>query len=186
LFVALVPPEAVLNELDRALAGARATLSPNDLRWTARAQWHLTLAFLGEVSADLLPAVHGACAVAVHGRGGGLLQLRGGGRFGNRVLWAGLAGDRALVVDLAARLAAAFRAAGVHCDDGPYRAHLTLARAARGAAPDLRAAVDALAGFAGTPWQPDAVRLMHSQPGAGPGGHARHVELGRWPLRTDP
>jgi 2'-5' RNA ligase len=183
LFVALVPPADARAELatavDAVLPGA-----PVVLRWTPREQWHLTLAFLGNVSAELLPAVHGACAVAVHGRCAGPLRIAGAGRFTDRVLWAGLDGDLALLVDLARRLAAALRAAGIDVDDRPYRPHLTLARAPRHISPDLRPTVAALDGFVGRDWQPDAIRLMHSRLGAAPGGHAVHAEVGRWPLRA--
>jgi 2'-5' RNA ligase len=76
----------------------------------------------------------------------------------------------------------ALRAAGVDLEERRYRPHLTLARSARGSAPDLRPSVAALADFRGRAWQPDAVRLMHSRLGAGPGGHAVHDELACWPL----
>ncbi|HEX5812494.1 MAG TPA: 2'-5' RNA ligase family protein, partial [Pseudonocardia sp.] len=49
-FVALVPAAAVLDELAAAVAPVRA--AHPDLRWTPPAQWHLTLAFLGEVDGD--------------------------------------------------------------------------------------------------------------------------------------
>jgi len=87
-----------------------------------------------------------------------------------------------LLVDLAARLGAALRAAGVEVDDRPYRPHLTLARSPRDISPDLRPTVAALSAFEGQRWQPDAVRLMHSRLGAAPGGRAVHAEVGRWPL----
>jgi 2'-5' RNA ligase len=182
LFVALVPPADALAELATAL-DAVAPAAPPTLRWTPREQWHLTLAFLGNVRAERLPAVHGACAVAAHGRCAAPLQLAGAGRFGDRVLWAGLGGDRPLLIHLAARLRAALRAGGVEVDERPYRPHLTLARATRDSAPDLGPTVAALAAFSGRRWQPDAIRLMHSRLGAGPGGHAVHAEIGRWPLR---
>ena len=45
LFVGLVPPPAVLDDLEAACAPFR--LVRDDLRWTGRELWHLTLAFLG-------------------------------------------------------------------------------------------------------------------------------------------
>jgi 2'-5' RNA ligase len=181
LFVALVPPADALAELAAAVDVVRPE-APAVLRWTPPEQWHLTLAFLGNVSAELLPAVQAACAVAARGRRAAPLQIAGAGRFGDRVLWAGIDGDRPLLVDLAARLVAALHAAGIDVDDRPYRPHLTVARAPRDTAPDLRPTVAALAEFAGRRWHPDAVRLMHSRLGAAPGGRAVHVEVGRWPL----
>jgi RNA 2',3'-cyclic 3'-phosphodiesterase len=53
LFVGLVPSSAALDDLDGACAPFR--LARDDLRWTGRELWHLTLAFLGEVSEESLP-----------------------------------------------------------------------------------------------------------------------------------
>ena len=47
LFVAIAPPAAVLDELDALAAPLRA--GRQDLRWTDREAWHVTLAFLGQV-----------------------------------------------------------------------------------------------------------------------------------------
>src|ERR1700720_2625468 len=47
LFVAIAPSAAVLDELD-ALAGPLRA-GRQDLRWTNREAWHVTLAFLGQV-----------------------------------------------------------------------------------------------------------------------------------------
>ena len=52
LFVGLVPPPAALDDLDAVCAPFR--LARDDLRWTSRELWHLTLAFLGEVSEESL------------------------------------------------------------------------------------------------------------------------------------
>jgi 2'-5' RNA ligase len=53
LFVAIVPPPDVLAELADAVAPLR-TARPQ-LRWTGPDDWHLTLAFLGNVVEDVLP-----------------------------------------------------------------------------------------------------------------------------------
>ena len=64
LFVALVPPPAVLGGLDAAVAPLR-TLRPG-LRWTSQDGWHITLAFLGEtsetVAARLMPQLERAAS----------------------------------------------------------------------------------------------------------------------------
>ena len=68
LFVALWPPEAVLDALE---ALPRPELLR--LRWTTRGQWHVTLRFLGAADRDVTAAAlqtlrHVAVDVAVSGR----------------------------------------------------------------------------------------------------------------------
>ena len=62
------------------------------MRWNRIEDWHITLAFLGE-----LPVADGpAPAAAARGARGGpppVLALRGGGHFDERVLWSGIDGD---------------------------------------------------------------------------------------------
>jgi 2'-5' RNA ligase len=84
-FVALVPPDDVLGELADAVAPVRA--AHPDLRWTPAAQWHLTLAFLGEVDEGVLPELVERLARAARRHPPVSLALAGGGRFGDRVLW---------------------------------------------------------------------------------------------------
>ena len=48
MFVALVPPPAVLEHLEEFLA-VRREAGP-ELRWTLPEQWHLTLAFMPSVA----------------------------------------------------------------------------------------------------------------------------------------
>ena len=52
LFVGLAPSAEALDDLDAACAPLRP--GRGDLRWTSRELWHITLAFLGEVSEDSL------------------------------------------------------------------------------------------------------------------------------------
>ncbi len=59
LFVGLWPAPEVADVLD----GLARPQHP-DVRWTARAQWHVTLRFLGEVEDDDMPALIEALAVA--------------------------------------------------------------------------------------------------------------------------
>jgi len=46
LFVAVLPPQGALAELEAAVAPLRPAWP--DLRWAGQDRWHLTLAFLGE------------------------------------------------------------------------------------------------------------------------------------------
>ncbi|MDT7652255.1 MAG: 2,3-cyclic 3-phosphodiesterase [Pseudonocardiales bacterium] len=179
LFVALTPPPNVVSELSIATEALRA--EQPGLRWALPDQWHLTLAFLGEVG-------EGATSDLVErlGRVAGrspplLLSLGGAGRFGDRVLWTRVRGETDRLRRLAASAQAAARRARLRVEDRPYRPHLTVARARGGA--DLQPAVAALAGFEGTPWTADELHLVCSYLGAGPGGTARHETWASWPLR---
>ena len=48
MFVAVVPPEGAVQDLE-AFLGPRREAGP-ELRWAATEQWHLTLAFMPDVS----------------------------------------------------------------------------------------------------------------------------------------
>ena len=148
LFVAAVPPAAVLDEI--------AALSRPDiegLRWTSRDQWHVTLRFLGRV-ADV-----GAVTAALEPVSLPRCEARLGpetGRFGRRVLQVPVAG----LGDLAAAVVAATAAVGEPPEDRPFAAHLTLARARAPRGIDLRA----LTGVAvSARWTVDDVCLMESR-----------------------
>jgi len=203
-----MPPARALAELD-AVVGSLRVAHP-ELRWTPTTQWHLTLAFLGEVDEGVLPDLGERIARAARRHPPTSLAFGGGGRFGDRVLWTRVHAapygthpsarespvstgrvshsDRPRGGDdlrrLAASVTAAARRCGIALDERPYRPHLTLARSRDGA--DLRPAVAALAGFAGSPWTADALHLVQSRLGAGPGGTAVHEVVGTWPLGRAP
>jgi len=176
-FVALIPPPAVLDELAAALAPVRADRP--GLRWTPAGQWHLTLAFLGEIDEGVLPDLTERLGRAARRHPPMQLALGGAGRFGDRVLWTRVHAPDDLRA-LAASVGAAARRCRIPVDDRPYRAHLTLARARPGT--DLRPLVEALRMFTGTRWTADALHLVRSRLGAGPGGTAAHDVLETWPL----
>jgi RNA 2',3'-cyclic 3'-phosphodiesterase len=178
-FVALTLPDTVLAELAEAVAPLRAAAHPG-LRWTPAAQWHVTLAFLGEIDETVLPSLTERLARAARRHPPTALALGSGGRFGDRVLWIRVAGGGDALRRLAGSVGAAARRSGIAVEDRPYRPHVTLARARRGT--DLRPAVEALRGFEGSPWTADAVALVRSRLGAGPGGSAAHEIVGTWPL----
>lgn len=180
LFVAIDPPPQALAELDAELGPTRV-MAPHGLRWTRPEQWHLTLAFLGEVPDAAVPALTTALAAAV-GDAPMRLRLAGGGCFGDKVLWAGVAGDVHALRTLAETVAGVARTAGIAAPKAPYRPHLTLARAGKEAA-DLRPAATALADVVGAAWDVAEVRLVRSRLGAGPGNSATHEVIARWPRR---
>lgn len=179
LFVAVTPPPQVLDELRSATAAMRSARS--ELRWTRPDQWHLTLAFLGEVGDEARAEISARLGRISARHPPMRLALHGAGRFGDRVLWTRVTGDVVALRGLAASVRAAARRARVDVEDRPYRPHLTLARGRDGA--DLRPVVDALAGFAGRTWIASELHLVRSHLGAGPERTSRYESLKSWTLR---
>ena len=178
LFVAWVPPAAVLDEIAAEINRLRSAAP--ELRWAKRDQWHLTLAFLGEVEERRIPGLAERLGRAAHRHDAFDLSFSGGGRFSHSILWAGVRGDRDRLRALAGSVAAAARRAGVDLVDRPYRPHLTLARSRARGDVDLRPLVASAAAFAGTTWTADAIHLIQSRLGANP----TYTTLGSWPLRA--
>ncbi len=189
LFVAVLPPVEAVQELVDAVAPARELPGADRLRWTGVDSWHLTLAFLGEVAVERLPELEGALADVAAGHGAHRLRIAGSGRFGDKVLWAGVDGETWALRRLAE--AAAEAAAGVIGESDAFRfhPHLTLARAGsshgqrravrRLAVGELEALEAALAPFRGVEWEAAELHLMKSEPD---GGVAHYETVRCWPL----
>ncbi|MEU9126059.1 RNA 2',3'-cyclic phosphodiesterase [Streptomyces sp. NPDC048506] len=185
LFAAVLPPAPALRELAVEVALLQRLPAAERLRWTGRDGWHFTLAFYGEVSADVLPDLKERLARAAHRRDPYELWIAGGGRFADRVVWVGADGDRLAMRRLADAAAAAGRRAGVAMADEhrPYTPHLTLAR---NRVPALRLApyATALTEFVGSRWTVGRLSLMRSHPPVrGVAGDQPHYEeIASWPL----
>jgi 2'-5' RNA ligase len=184
LFVAVVPPSDVLDELEAAAAPLRPGWPA--LRWTGMPAWHLTLAFLGEVGADTADAL-GPRLERAAGRHPSLpVSLAGSGAFPGparaRVLWTGLRGDHRALAAVARSVAAGARRAGAPPpDEGRrFRPHVTLARCREPT--DVSGLVAELAGYAGAPWTAAEIHLIRSNPG-GVGAAPHYETVARWPLR---
>lgn len=178
LFVAVVPPHKVLDDLARVVTPLR----DKALTWALTDAWHVTLAFYGEVSDDLRADLSRRLARAAHRYEPFSLQVRGAGRFGRSVLWAGVAGDVEPLRRLAMSAMASGRRAGLDVEAGRrFRPHITLARSSRNA--DLRPYVEQLRDYEGEPWTVHDIALIRSHLGAGPGRRPRYETLDTYPLR---
>jgi RNA 2',3'-cyclic 3'-phosphodiesterase len=132
-FVAVGVPPSVRDEMARSTASLRRTDA--GLRATAPAGWHLTLAFLGELTEEraALAATVTAQALATHApRPAPWLGLGAADRFGDRVLYVPVHDDPAgALARFAEDLRAALATAGFALPSTRFHPHVTLARARR-------------------------------------------------------
>ncbi len=183
LFAAVLPPAEAAAELAVAVDGLRDLPGSDSLRWTGRAGWHFTLAFMGEVDESLLPELHERLGRAAHRTAPFPLRIHGSGHFGKRALWAGAAGGLDEMRLLAERAEAAARRTGIPMEEHRrYTAHLTIARSRVEAS--LARYTEALSDFEGTPWQVTELALVRSRlPVSGVRGEEpRYETVGSWPL----
>ncbi|WP_017556167.1 RNA 2',3'-cyclic phosphodiesterase [Nocardiopsis baichengensis] len=169
LFIAVTPPEHVLDAAEEAVREALGEHPDPGLRWTRREDRHITLLFLGETAPGRLPALEQAFTDELARHGPERVALRGAGTFPGddsaaTVLWAGVQGEHTAspLAGPAAGLRRAARTGGVRVERRPFVPHLTLARSRRPAhLSALRTALGALA----TPfWEAGEVHLVESRP----------------------
>lgn len=138
-FIALEPPEGFVEDV---AAMARVLGAAVEGRFVPRQNYHVTLAFLGDIdeaqAREAMDAMDEACAeaAAVPMRPDGLGKF---GRASDSTLWLGLAPDAELA-GLADRLREVLRSRGIGFDGKPFLPHITLARRAKlpkGALPEL-------------------------------------------------
>ena len=182
LFVALWPPAEVVEHLQAAAADvAERVGAPSGIRWVTAQQLHLTVAFLGETDALHQSRTQERLARVCARHPPLTLRLAGAGRFGDRILFVKVAGDREQLGRLAASVAAAGRRAGLTLEDRPWRAHITVARARPGGA-GLRELARALDGYRSSTWTADDVHLVHSRLGAGEDRRSSYETVASWSL----
>ncbi len=184
MFVAVRPPEQVIEDLDEFLTVRREA---GPFRWTAVDQIHLTLAFLAEVPDHRLDDLVDRLAHAAQRRTTFETVVAGGGAFPDpargRVLYAGLelSTEAATELDqLAAGCRTAATTSGLEVDGQRFRPHLTLARCGR--PKELSSWVRLLDAYRGPPWQVDEVSLVGSHLGEGPRRQPRHELVQTLPL----
>lgn len=129
-FIALELPRGFADET----AGmARQLSSVVKGRFSPRENYHLTLAFLGEIGEAQARGAIAALDTACEGILPVELRPEGLGHFGrpsDATLWLGVAPSQELI-ELCVRVRAELAAAGLSFDDKPFRPHITLARRAR-------------------------------------------------------
>ncbi len=176
-FVGVPIGEQLRDDLSNYVARLREPPEARSLRWSDAAGWHLTLAFLGTVAPDALPAIERGLTAVARGRAPFSAATGGVGAFPSprdmRVLWYGVDDSAGRLAALATDLAAA-----LGLPPTAFRAHLTLARSREGRRGQVLMAT--LAGAAGEPPRGeisvDRLELYRSHLGHGP---ARYEVLAR-------
>lgn len=164
-FLGIWPDEATRDALD-----ALERPAVDDLRWTTRDQWHVTLRFLGELGDHEVDPLLAALRAEVTGEG--RVRCVAGPDtvvLGRRILAVPVVG----VDDLARRVLAVAEPFGSDHPDEPFRGHLTLARARR------RVPAHLVGWPLAATWSSATVDLIESR--LEPGG-ARYETVGRVPL----
>jgi RNA 2',3'-cyclic 3'-phosphodiesterase len=179
LFAAVDPPADVRASLSAAIGSESADRA----RWVPPAQWHLTLAFYGEVDGGKVDKLQAGLARAAQRTQPFGLRLAGAGTFPRqaaraRVLWIGIDGEVDAMRRLADRCAGAGRRARIAVDDRKFRPHLTLARARRETV-DVQDVIERLSSYTSPWWTVTTLRLVHSTLGS----VVRHETLREFELR---
>lgn len=162
-FVAILPPDAVLDAIEQTVAPVRRSSAGKKLRWATRDQWHITLQFLGRVAdAD---AVNDVVHEAVSGIAPFGAQFGGAGAFPSvanaTVLWAGVGEGLSAMESMARHVEQALVPLGHESERREFHPHLTLARV--NPPGGVAAPVNALDQVVGPPWRVDEVLLMYSR-----------------------
>lgn len=181
MFVAVVPPEGVLEDLEEFLAPRREAAP---WRWTLPEQWHVTLAFLEDVPDHALDELVERLTATAGKRDPMPAQVRGGGAFPHvgeaKVIWAGLETDQEELARAAVGARSAASGAGVEVDGQRFRPHVTLARLNRPV--EATKWVRLLDGYVGPTWTVEDIALVASYLGEGPRGRPRYEVVERFSL----
>jgi 2'-5' RNA ligase len=136
LFIAINLHESIRDRIDRLVGSLRSLDLP--VRWVDSSTFHLTLAFLGEVSADRVSAIEESMALAASEQHAFAIRL---GQLAvapslrrPRVIWLEVERSRVLE-ELQSRLAGSLDERGFVLEARGFRPHVTLGRARRQARP---------------------------------------------------
>ncbi len=130
-FIAIELTPATRRILADAVSDLKGRTEAN-VRWVNPGNVHLTLKFLGNVDAAVIPSLVESVQAAVGGSGSFRLTLGSLGAFPNparaRVVWVGLEGAVDALLDLQRRVEHAATAMGLAEEQRPFAPHLTLGR----------------------------------------------------------
>jgi RNA 2',3'-cyclic 3'-phosphodiesterase len=181
MFVAVVPPDDVLEDLE-AFVSPRRDAAP--FRWTDPEQWHLTLAFSRDVPDRSYDDLVDRLTRAARKRRPIEARISGGGAFPNvgraRIVYAGVETDREELRRMATGARAAVAKSGAEVDGQRFTPHLTLARINKPI--EATRFVQLLDAYDGPRWTVQEIALVASHLGEGPRNRARHEVVGTFSL----
>ena len=183
MFVAVIPPESAVEDLDDFLSARRnAGARPGEhFRWTLAEQWHVTLAFAAHVPDRAFESLCERLESAAGRHAAYDTRIGGGGAFPHpdlaRVLYAGVEGS---FDELSRAARNAVSAAGVVVDGQRFHPHVTLARLGRPA--NVTRWVRLLDSYAGPTWSVSELALVESHLGEGPRKRPRYEVRATFPL----
>jgi 2'-5' RNA ligase len=177
LFVAVVPPEPVVEHLDAFLEPRRAAAA---FRWTRPEHFHVTLAFMPAVDDLRLEEYVDRLVASLDGLPTSELRLTGPVTFPDpsraRVLALGVAGGDDVLARAAERSRNAAVATGIEVDGQRFRAHLTVARTG-GHPVEMTSWVRLLETYDGPAWPLTSLEVIASHLGEGPRRTPRYERL---------
>lgn len=192
LFAGITPPQPVREHLDIALEDVRARAGET-LRWTPRANWHITLSFYGEQPAGSIEEISDYLGSVAMANSPMSVHLAGAGAFHSTRLWIGVGGEtdrlRGLMseclldADLPRRNRAHLSVATLSNSHRPQRRRGRRSSPVIGnSTPRLDNFVHALSVYSGPEFDIDSIELFESRLGEGPGGAPAYEVLARFPL----
>lgn len=180
VFCAIELPDEVREAAAAHVARYRRNFEGVRASWARPESLHVTLKFIGEVTAPRVEALTRAAAAAADGSAPFVLSAEGAGAFPSRgparVLWLGVRDEAGGLAQLQRRLEAECEAVGFRREKRDFKPHLTVAR--------MRPSIDVLAlseahriaRFGPHPFKVSELIVMRSE--LGPGG-SRYTPLSR-------
>lgn len=186
LFIAVLIPEEVKAEIEKAQTQLRGALPTEAVRWVKPEQFHLTLRFLGSVESARVQALTDAVRTAAQNFGALRLRAETIGCFPDarfpRVVWAGVADAAQELPRLQATVQTASQEFTAEQAEDRFTGHVTLGRIKRIRRPEAEALAKVSAPMAHRlfgEWMISEIHIMQSQ--LSPHG-ARYSILARIPL----
>jgi 2'-5' RNA ligase len=130
-FIAIELPSQLQDALEKQTARLRHSLGDDLVRWISTQNMHLTLKFMGNITASHLEFIKQFITQTADSHSQFDLQISGIGSFPNskraRILWAGIHAPAGLA-SLQKSLEAGAARLGYENEDRPFSPHLTLGR----------------------------------------------------------